>query len=346
MARLMARARWLAAAMLLVVALLLWQLLRAPAPLRLVRFSGQTMGTTYHVSLRVPPAETVEGLRTAVDGRLAAVNRSTSTWDPQSELSRLNAAPAGRPIPLSDELYKVLAAAQHWSRATGGALDVTVGPLVNLWGFGPDGARRTPGAREIATARARSGHERLRLEPGRLTKTVEGMYVDLSAIAKGYGVDEVGRLLRGRGIDNYLVEIGGEVLAAGERDTGTPWHVGIERPEPGLAQGAALVGAVPLRRGALASSGSYRRYRDELGGRRHHIIDPRTGAPTVSPLVAVTVWAPDCMTADALATALMVLGPEQGLAWVERTADVEALFLVDLGAGGFAQRASSGFVTE
>lgn len=342
----MRRSRWLAAVLLLVPALLLWQLLRSPAPLRLVTFNGQTMGTTYHVVLRVPDADKAADVQAAVDARLAEINRSMSTWDPQSELSRLNAAPAGKPVAVSAELYKVLAAAQHWSRATGGALDVTVGPLVNLWGFGPGGERRTPGPREIAAARARSGYERLRLEPGRVTRTVPGMYVDLSAIAKGYGVDEVGRLLHARGYAHYLVEIGGEVVAAGERDAGTPWHVGIERPEAGLPQGAELVGAVPLRRGALASSGSYRRYRDEGGQRRHHIIDPRTGRPTQSRLVAVTVWAPDCMTADALATALMVMGPDKGLAWVERTPDVEALFLVDVGGGDFAQHASSGFVTE
>jgi thiamine biosynthesis lipoprotein len=308
------------------------------APVRVpgggLALGGETMGTTWSVRTAAPAAVAPERLQALLEARLRELNASLSTWDPQSELSRINAAPAHTPLPLGADLRTVLAAALELSRATGGAFDPTVGPLVNLWGFGPGGQRAEPDAAAIAAARARTGFAHVRLEDHTLTKEREGLYLDLSAIAKGFGVDALGRVLEAQGVADYVAEIGGEVLARGRAPQGRPWSIGIDAPVAGAAPGERLAGvmrlepaAAGLERLAVATSGSYRRFRRLRDGTAHHIVDPRTGRPTGGRLVAVSVVAPDCMTADGIATALMVLGVEAGLAWVERRPGVSALFL-------------------
>jgi len=337
------RAGAAAVAVAALVGLVLWQGRRAEEAPAGLTLRGPTMGTTYTVKTGAGPAVDPEALQARITERLAEINRSMSTWDPTSEISRLNAGRAVRGVPVSEDFQRVLAAALRLGKATGGAFDVTMGPLVNLWGFGPPEQGRFPTAAEVRAALARTGHGRVHLADGKVTLDVPGMYLDFSGIAKGYGVDAVAEVLRQAGFANYLVEIGGEVVAAGEPPEGGAWAVGVDRPEEGAVPGAGLEARILLRRGALATSGSYRRFLAEGATRRHHIIDPRTGAPTDSPLVSVTVHAPDCMTADAVATALMVMGTAEGLAWVAGRPDIEALFIERTAAGDFRERASAGF---
>jgi thiamine biosynthesis lipoprotein len=301
------------------------------------------MGTNYTVTVDGASANALAGLSAEIEARLRAINKSMSTWDPSSEISRINKIPAGQRVTVSEDFNRVLTAAMSLSEATDGAFDVTVGPLVNLWGFGPTARGRPPSAAALAAARQRVGYGNLIVNGRDLTKGVEAMYVDFSGIAKGYGVDAVAKILRRRGIGNYLVEIGGEVAVAGRAPGGKPWAIGVERPEENAARGTTLYTVVHLTRGALATSGSYRRFKRRREQKSHHIIDPRTGMSTNSALVSVTVIAADCMTADGIATALMVMGAEAGLRWVETRPGVEALFLEATPEGGFAQRLSPGF---
>jgi thiamine biosynthesis lipoprotein len=299
-------ARWILFLLLVVAAAALWRATRGDRALTL---EGRTMGTTYRVTLRGEEATRAEQLQEAIDERLRAINRSMSTWDPASEISRVNARAAGEPIPISASFRTVLEAALRVSERTGGAFDVTVGPLVNLWGYGPAPRDHPPSRAEIEAARQRIGARHLSLKGATLIKGVAGMELDFSGIAKGYGVDEMARILREQGIENYLAEIGGEVVVRGTSPRGV----------------------------------SYRRFRREGGRKSHHILDPRTGEPTRSSLVSVTVYAPDCMTADAIATALMVMGVEASLGWVERAKGVEALLIEARSEGEYTQHRSSGF---
>jgi thiamine biosynthesis lipoprotein len=333
-------ARWILFLLLVVAAAALWRATRGDRALTL---EGRTMGTTYRVTLRGEEATRAEQLQEAIDERLRAINRSMSTWDPASEISRVNARAAGEPIPISASFRTVLEAALRVSERTGGAFDVTVGPLVNLWGYGPAPRDHPPSRAEIEAARQRIGARHLSLKGATLIKGVAGMELDFSGIAKGYGVDEMARILREQGIENYLAEIGGEVVVRGTSPRGVPWSLGIERPDENAPRGAAFLGRLRLTEGAIATSGSYRRFRREGGRKSHHILDPRTGEPTRSSLVSVTVYAPDCMTADAIATALMVMGVEASLGWVERAKGVEALLIEARSEGEYTQHRSSGF---
>ena len=317
----------------------------SPAP-RDAALSGQTMGTTYSIRLADSPLDRGElrRLQGDVDAALAEVNRQMSPYLTDSEISRFNRAGAGESVAISPDFQLVVRRALEIAEATGGAFDPTVGALVNLWGFGPDGLRRAaPTPDQIAAARAVTGWRHLRLAPGgRLEKDIADLKLDLGAIAKGFGVDRVAALLRERGLENFLVEIGGETLGVGRNASGEPWRVGVLKPDGSTD----LQGVARLTDGrAIATSGDYRNfYRDENGELRAHIVDPRTAAPVGHAVASVSVLAGDCLTADALATALFVLGPDEGLPLLAaRFPGVEALFLVRVGAGGFAETASSGF---
>ena len=304
------------------------------------------MGTTYSIRLANPPFDRRElsRLQADVDAALAEVNRQMSPYLPDSEISRFNRAGANEPVAISPDFQFVVRRALEIAEATGGAFDPAVGALVNLWGFGPDGLRRdAPTPDQIAAARATTGWQHLQLTPaGRLVKNVPDLQLDLGAIAKGFGVDRIAALLRARGIQNFLVEIGGETLGEGLNAQGEPWRVGVLQPDGSTA----LHGVARLTGGnAIATSGDYRNfYRDENGLLQSHIVDPRTAAPVRHAVASVSVLAGDCLTADALATALFVLGPDEGLPLLaKRFPGVEALFLVRAGAGGFAEIATPGF---
>lgn len=281
-----------------------------------VQFSGKTMGTTYSVMLRPPslsgrqanPAE----LQAEVDSELGRINRLMSTYDGASQLSQLNTYPVGKFFSVHPDLYHVLQTSQELSRLSGGALDVTVGSLVNLWGFGPGYAgSKPPSESEIRLARANVGYQSLDIdaENYRVRRTKPG-YIDLSSIAKGFAVDQIRDLLRRRGHHDFLVEIGGELFASGRIKPDRQWQVAIEAPQ---TDKRSMHTTLPLQDMAMATSGDYRNYFDWNGKRYSHTIDPRTGYPVDHQLVSVTVIAASAMYADGWATAISVLGLQQGM---------------------------------
>lgn len=305
-----------------------------------VTLRGETMGTTYRVT--VP---TLRGsgtsLKVRVDALLLGINAQMSTYQADSELSRLNANANRDWLMVSAELFTVLKAAQAVSVATDGAFDITVGPLVNLWGFGPQVQRAAPPAVEaLAAARARVGYRQLELADGppRVRKARADLLLDLSAIAKGYAVDQVAALVESAGLHDYLVDIGGEMRARGRNAQGAPWQVGVASP---VANQDEAERVFSLTDSGLATSGDYRNFFDYHGRRYSHEIDPATGEPLQNDVASVTVLHPSCMLADAYATALMVMGAPRGVALASRL-HFQALFLVR-NAGGFAPHATPNF---
>ncbi len=279
-------------------------------------FEGATMGTRYGVRLAAHPGTgALESLRAAVDAALAEVDGRMSTWKTDSELSRFNRARDTGWQALSPATARVVGSAFETSRASGGAFDATVGPLVDLWGFGPPGAvQSVPAAKAVEAALARVGWHQVEVDAtlGRARKRRGDVSLDLSGIAKGYGVDAVVRALSARGVEDFLVEVGGELAARGTRPGGGAWRVAIERPLPGRR---AVQRVVDLRGGAVATSGDYRNFFQDGGSRYAHTLDPRSGHPVGHPLASASVVAGSAMTADAASTTLMVLGPEAGLEW-------------------------------
>jgi len=314
---------------------------REPGGRQVWKLSGPTMGTRYAVSIVGGRERDASDLRGQIDERLAAVNRRMSTYDPESELSRFNASGSTDWFEVSAETASVVRSALRLARESGGAYDPTVGPLVNLWGFGPGKRREAPPTvAEIAAAKMAVGSDRVeaRVDPPALRKSSPGVYVDLSSIAKGHGVDAVAGLLEDAGVSAYLVEIGGEVRARGVKPNGRPWRIGVEKPDesPPVA-GRAPQRIVELRDRSLATSGDYRNFFEHGGRRYSHTIDPTTGRPVKHGLATVTVLADACRDADGLATALLVLGPDAGYDWaVER--GVAALFVSRTDADELVER--------
>jgi thiamine biosynthesis lipoprotein len=302
---------------------------------------GPTMGTAYTVKVPPQSEQREHEIKTAIDAALEQLSQQMSTYIPDSEISQFNQSKDSGWMSVSAATAEVVAAAQKVSGISGGAFDVTVGPLVNLWGFGPDQRPpRAPIDDSIAALRERMGYALLevRLNPPALRKANPELYVDLSGIAKGYGVDVVARTLEEFGIRDYLVEIGGELRAAGRKPSGEPWRIGIERPEPG---GRSVQRIIELHDTALATSGDYRNFFEQDGKRYSHTIDPATGRPIEHDLASVTVVHDSTMFADAMATAMMVLGPEAGYQLAEREG-LAVLFLVKA-EGEFEQKATSRF---
>ncbi len=274
---------------------------------------GETMGTTYSVRF-VPKSESsFREIHSAIEAELLLVNQQMSTYLADSEISRFNNSSDLGWIPVSEHTARVVELGQQISTYSEGAFDVTVGPLVDLWGFGPPQTRdRVPAASDIQGALELVGYRKLdvTLTPPALKKTVPGLRVDLSAIAKGHGVDRVGNVLRRFGVKDFFVEIGGEILTAGKRMDGLDWQVGIEAP---LENERGLQTVIPLSDAAIATSGDYRNYFEEAGQRYSHTIDPTTGRPIRHALASASVVADNCALADAIATSMMALGPDRGL---------------------------------
>ena len=292
---------------------------------------GLTMGTSYAVELAAPIDDAVRTrLAELIEVELAAINRAMSTYDPRAELSEFNRRQDLRWTPASRGLLEVLDSASRISTSTQGAFDVTVGPLVDLWGFGPQyGTRRVPNDLVIERVRDSVGYQHVQTDPsaGAIRKRHSRTQVDLSAIAKGYGVDRVAMILDRQGVDDYLVEIGGELRARGTTAAGRPWRVGIERP----VEGRHVVGEiVVLENRAIATSGTTQDFFDQNGRHYSHIIDPKTGRPVEHPPIAVSVVADTTMEADAWATALVVLGPERGYS-LAQARGLEALLVTASG---------------
>lgn len=279
------------------------------------------MGTTYTITYEiVGQASEPRRLGPQVDATLERLVAQMSTYDPDSELSRFNAQAQTDWFPVSRDLVLVIDTARTVSDATGGAFDVTVGPLVNLWGFGPRAApAAVPRTESIASAKKLVSYQHLEADrqSSRIRKVLPGVYVDLSGIAQGFAVDKIAGLLRSVGVKSYLVEIGGELRAAGVNPDGVPWRVAIERPW-GAGPGELLDRIISLNGMSLATSGDYRKYFKHDGRIYSHIIDPRTGWPASGDLTSVSVIHRSTMHADALATALLVMGREKGAQFSER----------------------------
>jgi thiamine biosynthesis lipoprotein len=303
-----------------------------------LEISGATMGTSFRITGVLREEASEAQVRAAVESELVAVSARASTWDPQSELSRFNAHASSEPFEVSAELAALVEQALAIARETGGAFDPTVLPLVRMLGFSGDSIGSSLDPAELGAAREPVGFEKLRVEGQSLVKLDPRLEVDLSAIAPGDAVDRLASLLGRLGAEHGLVEIGGEVRVFGHMpDLDVP-VIGVESPN-----GGGLLGTLALQRGALATSGDYRRFRELDKRRLHHVIDPRTGANPTHDLASVTVLAPTCARADALATALLVLGADEGLELVAHTADVEALFVRRAPDGTLTMRSSDGF---
>ncbi|MBT8091375.1 MAG: FAD:protein FMN transferase [Gammaproteobacteria bacterium] len=290
--------------------------------------SGSTMGTTFTVTL-VAPGDDIdrERLKTEIAATLAGVDELTSTWRADSELAVFNANAATDWIMVSAELCNAIDNALEISRLSEGAFDITIGPLVNLWGFGPDGEiREPPDDALIEETMAYIGYEGLQTRCGQpaMRKRHGAMYVDLSGWAKGYAVDKVAELLDEYGLSDYLVEIGGELSVRGHNAEGRKWAIAVEAPSTTSRRPHSVLRITDT---SVATSGDYRNYFDHGGQRYSHTIDARTGRPVAHDLAAVTVVSKSAARADAMATALLVLGPESGLALAEKLG-IASYFLV------------------
>lgn len=286
-----------------------------------VLFEGSVMGTTYHVKLanhtdnekqRIEP-----DLGQSIHQRLSDLDKRFTTYQPASELMMLNAAPLHQPIPVSKEMIAVLLLAKAMFDLTEGAFDPSVGPLVDLWGFGATlRDDQIPPKKQIQKMLLSIGFNGLSIDVAKqvVIKT-KPVILDLSAIAKGYAVDQVAALLTAKGFNNYLVEVGGELRASGRKSEGRPWRIAVERPS--LQQGLVQQ-AITLENKAVATSGNYRNFFEVNGQRYSHTIDPRTGYPVQHAIVSATVITDESARADALATAFMVMGHEAALALAEQ----------------------------
>jgi thiamine biosynthesis lipoprotein len=302
---------------------------RAPAELVL---SGPTMGTTYTVKVAAPPAAVdSDRLRATVDDVLEQVDRSMSGYRADSEVARFNASASTQWYEVSADLATVVQTALEISEKSGGAFDITIAPLVAAWGFGPAGERNVlPNAQQIAQLNASVGYRRLhvRLDPPALRKDVAELEIDLNGIAPGFAVDRLAERLQVLQVENFMIDIGGEVRARGRNARAESWHIAIEHPVE--TQRTPYAG-VRLDDAAVSTSGEYRDYYERDGKRYSHTIDPRTGRPLDRAPGSVVVIAPATALADGWATALNVLGPGEGLAlatrehmpamYIERTAD-------------------------
>jgi thiamine biosynthesis lipoprotein len=306
---------------------------------------GRTMGTTYHITVVTDDLKGVGGLKEKIDMRLEDINRVFSTYLEDSEISRFNALHrAGEKFRVSDDFIQVLKVGRKIHQLSEGAWDGTVNPLVDLWGFGPTRREpKMPAASAIKKRLQTVGFDRIQIiAPNFILKHSARMTVDLNSIAKGFAVDQVSQLIAASGFENYLVEIGGEVYAAGLRKDSKKWRVGINKPQKDAAINAVYK-VVSLSNKAFATSGDYRNFFEIDGVRYSHIIDPHSGYPVSNGIAGVSIIANNCTLADGLATAIMVMGVEKGISLVNRLDNVEGLIVVEKSDGSLADFYSKGF---
>lgn len=299
-----------------------------------VELQGRTMGTTY--SVKYLDAEG-RNFQPGIDSLLEVFNLSLSTYIPESEISRFNKEALLKYE--SPFFYPVLERSKEIYKKTGGAFDPTVGPLVNVWGFGPEG-RQDPSAATIDSLKQLVNYDSIFFDSVAVCKMMKGMKLDFSAIAKGYGVDVVAQYLLEQGLENLYVEIGGEVYAHGVNDRGSAWMVGVNYPTTEIEKQQTAMAIVPVKNQAVATSGNYRNYYEKDGVKYSHTISPTTGYPVTHSLLSASVIAPDCMTADAYATAFMVLGTEEAKAIDAREEEI-AIYLIYSDAEGKLQTYTS-----
>jgi FAD:protein FMN transferase len=302
-----------------------------------VRFHGQAQGTYYEITYFDADNR---NFQQEIDSLLDAFNLSLSTYEPESIISKIN---RDEPDVELDAWFKtVFVKSMEIAEITGGNFDVSVGPLVNAWGFGfTDRMKLNPGV--IDSLLKLVGYKNFKLEGNRLIKKIPGSKLDFNSIAKGYAVDVLGEFLESKGIKIYLVDIGGEVLAKGHKPDGSLWRVGIEKPTETAESARELKAIVRLENMAIATSGNYRRYYIEDGIRYSHTINPFTGYPVQHTLLSASVLADNCMTADAYATAFMVMGLDEAIAFLESDPGLEVFFIFSDNNGEIQTWASAGF---
>ncbi len=293
-----------------------------------LEFSGNTMGTTYNIVAIDKTAKLApDTIKIAIEKKLVDINKKLSNWDPKSEISRFNSQKNLEPFPISEDLAHVIESANAIHRQSEGQFDITLGPLIELWGFGRrDSNSHSPSKLAIRKTLEKTGQSTViefQKNPATMSKLYPDATVYLAAIAKGYGVDQLGSLLQERGINDYLVEIGGDLIASGYNTKGEPWRIGVERPDAGDHIIDRIINVSGL---GMATSGDYRNYYEENGIRYSHIINAKTGRPITHTTASVTVLAESAMLADAWATALMVIGHERGLALSEKL-DLAVMFI-------------------
>ena len=283
---------------------------------KIIHIQGRTMGTGFNVKAVVHQDFIQSSLEDKINERLKQINKSMSTYIKDSEISLFNKTLSNMPFEVSKDFQLVLSHALKVAEKTNGAFDPTIGPLVNLWGFGPEGKRKKPSKEIVDQTKELVGYKKILLDNSNLKKTVNGVYLDLSASAKGYGVDAVIAVLKESQITDAMVEIGGEVRTMGE-SLSRPWKIGVEKPVEGSFEQSSLK-VVTLKNVALATSGSYRNFFKEDGKSYSHTIDYKSGMPVETSLVSVSVISNTCMDADAMATALMAMGTEDAINFAKK----------------------------
>ncbi|MFC3606498.1 FAD:protein FMN transferase [Stutzerimonas tarimensis] len=279
-------------------------------------YVGPTMGSTYSVKyVRTEQGPAPEQMQRETEAFLAELDAQVSTYRPDSDIQRFNAAPAGTCMPMADSVLAMVSEAAALSDLSQGALDLTIAPLLDAWGFGPNvREERVPTEQDLASARERVGYQHLSIVDGELCKSAP-VVLDFNSIAAGYAVDRVSAHLEELGVRSYLVEITGELKAVGVKPDGSPWRIAIEAPVEGERTAQQII---ELDDYSISTSGDYRNYFERDGKRFSHTIDPASGVPIQHALASVTVADPSALRADALSTVLLVLGPERGMAFAER----------------------------
>lgn len=308
---------------------------------------GFTQGTTYHIVYEQPYSPLFIFNREAndyqdeIDSLLIDFDRSLSAYLPGSIISRINNNDQN--VRIDSMFREVFNKAREVTKISNGAFDITIGPIVNAWGFGPELPKKTDSTL-IDSLIQFVGMDKVRIEGNRLIKSDPGIKLDVNAIAQGYSVDVIADFLRDKGVKNYLVEIGGEVRTAGTKKKNIPWKVGVDKPyDNNIFPGRDLQVILALEDKSMATSGNYRKFYKENGIKYAHSINPKTGYPVRHKLLSVTVTAEDCMTADALATAFMVMGMEKSLKLVNQLDGVEAYFIYSDDKGDFCTKLTDGF---
>jgi len=313
-----------------------------------IELSGFTMGTTYNIKI-IPEKDSILStklIKQNIDSVLISVNYQMSTYLFDSEITQFNNHESTTSFTVSNDFSLVVERALHWSKLTDGAFDITIVPLLYLWGFGPGQASELgdifPEEHAVQKRRTHVGYEKLTTNKYYLQKKDPFIKIDLNAIAKGFGVDAVYSFLESIGMNNIMVEIGGEVRTKGENRKNEPWMIAVETPDLESAKSKTISLALPLESKAMATSGDYRNYYEIDGIRYSHEIDPRTGYPAQTGVASATVVATNCMDADALATALIIMGPESGLQFIEKLDGVEAFLILREGNDNYRTIKSSG----
>ena len=281
--------------------------------------SGLVFGTSYNITY-----QSNDNLKPEIEKALAEVDASLSPFNEKSVITHVNKNEA---VTLDDHFITVFRLSSEIYKDTEGAFDITVAPLVNAWGFGFKNGI-TPDRHAIDSLMQFVGFDKVKLQDGKIIKTDDRLMLDCSAIAKGYGVDAVARLLKSKGIDNYMVEIGGEIVASGESPKGAPWRIGVSKPDDdSVSVSNEIQGIINISNRAMATSGNYRNFYYKGGKKYAHTIDPKTGCPVQHSILSATVVSDECAKADAYATAFMVMGLDKAKAVLARHKDMIAYFI-------------------